>query len=653
MRDAIRARLRSETARRAGRISECFARASLAPEAAAFLRSLAEEPIAEAPDRGGAPAPHPIDRLAAAFRIAGLDLDLLFFAALAEEHEGLAGVLRHVHPRGEPRATPGLVVQVLGGRPEDRDAVREALEAGAAVRSGAVRLTGDAPFFERNLEIAPCLWSALYGIDAWPAQLRPLDAGAPAWDLPSQPEGAADAAGAARALTEEDARTLLVWGDTEEAARAFALALARRAGVSAACFQLAPHAPADAERLLSLHAVARGLVPLLGTPASPLDGPGRAELPAMADHPGPVVLCAQHGVLPARSRRPLLPLTVPALAPSERSALWRAALPELASEADAFAARYRLDAAGTAAIAADARCAAGLAGRAPRASDVSAAVSVRNAVAIPQGLRLVRPEATWDRLVLPADRAAQLREGVARLVHQPRVIDEWRFLDGRPGSRGVRMLFAGPPGTGKTLAAEVLARELGVDLLVVDVSRVVSKWIGETEKNLSAVFDAAEHAQAVLLFDEADALFGKRTEVSDAHDRYANLETAYLLSRVERFEGLAILTTNLRQNIDPAFLRRLEIVVDFQEPDVAERRALWRAHIPERAPLAPDLSLQELAALYPVVGGLIKNAAVAAGFLAASEQAPIGRRHVVRAIFREYEKSGRAFPGLPPGMTSF
>jgi SpoVK/Ycf46/Vps4 family AAA+-type ATPase len=215
------------------------------------------------------------------------------------------------------------------------------------------------------------------------------------------------------------------------------------------------------------------------------------------------------------------------------------------------------------------------------------------------------------------------------------------------------MLFAGPPGTGKTLSAEVLAGELGVDLLVVDVSRVVSKWIGETEKNLSSVFDAAERSQAVLVFDEADALFGKRTEVSDAHDRYANLETAYLLSRIEAFEGLVILTTNLRQNIDPAFLRRLEIVVDFSEPDVTERRVLWRRHIPEHAPLAPDLSLQELATLYPVVGGLIRNAAVAAGFLAASEQAPISRRHVIRAIFREYEKSGRAFPGLPPGMTTF
>jgi SpoVK/Ycf46/Vps4 family AAA+-type ATPase len=207
------------------------------------------------------------------------------------------------------------------------------------------------------------------------------------------------------------------------------------------------------------------------------------------------------------------------------------------------------------------------------------------------------------------------------------------------------MLFAGPPGTGKTLSAEVLAGALGADLLVVDVSRVVSKWIGETEKNLAEVFDAAERAQAVLFFDEADALFGRRTEVSDAHDRYANLETAYLLSRLERFEGLAVLATNLRQNIDPAFTRRLEFAVDYEEPSAAEREALWRCHLPERAPLAGDVDLAQLARLYPVVGGVIRNAATAAAFLAAAEGREISRRHLVAAIRREYEKSGRAFPG--------
>ncbi len=153
----------------------------------------------------------------------------------------------------------------------------------------------------------------------------------------------------------------------------------------------------------------------------------------------------------------------------------------------------------------------------------------------------------------------------------------------------------------------------------------------------------------MLLFDEADALFGKRTEVSDAHDRYANLETAYLLSRLEAFEGLAVLTTNLRANIDGAFLRRLEFVVDFEEPGQAEREALWRRHVPPGAPLAPDVRVGELAALYPVVGGVIRNAAVAAAFLAAAAGTAITRQHLVGALQREYEKTGRTFPGLAAG----
>jgi SpoVK/Ycf46/Vps4 family AAA+-type ATPase len=281
--------------------------------------------------------------------------------------------------------------------------------------------------------------------------------------------------------------------------------------------------------------------------------------------------------------------------------------------------------------------------------DVAASMRARSGLSLSAAVKLVRPIATWSDLVLPADHEEQLREDIDRLLHQARVLDDWGFLDGRPGARGDRMLFAGPPGTGKTLSAEVMAHALDVDLLVVDISRVVSKWIGETEKNLAEVFDAAEHAQAVLFFDEADALFGRRTEVSDAHDRYANLETAYLLSRLERFEGLAILATNLRQNLDPAFLRRLEIVVDFEAPGTEEREALWRCHVPGGAPLGPDVSLRELAAIYPVVGGLIRNAAVAAGFLAASAGTPIDRHHFMRAIRREYEKQGKPFPGAPPG----
>jgi SpoVK/Ycf46/Vps4 family AAA+-type ATPase len=352
----------------------------------------------------------------------------------------------------------------------------------------------------------------------------------------------------------------------------------------------------------------------------------------------------------ARGIRPVVTVNADRIPVAARQVIWRETLPELADQAPTLAARYQLEPSAAAAVASDVRTLAKFGRRPIGLEEIADSVRTRSSLEPSAGLKLVRPMAEWDQLVLPADRKSQLRESLERLRHQSRVFDEWKLLEGRPGRWGVRMLFAGPPGTGKTLSAEVLARALGVDLLTVDISRVVSKWIGETEKNLAAAFDAAERTQAVLLFDEADALFGKRTEVSDAHDRYANLETAYLLSRMERFEGLAILSTNLRQNIDPAFVRRLEFVVEFDEPSAAGRAALWQCHLPASAPLAPDVDLKELAALYPIVGGMIRNAAVAASFLAAAADSPIALGHLVRAVRREYEKSGKAFPGEPAGL---
>jgi SpoVK/Ycf46/Vps4 family AAA+-type ATPase len=286
-------------------------------------------------------------------------------------------------------------------------------------------------------------------------------------------------------------------------------------------------------------------------------------------------------------------------------------------------------------------------GETPTLESVAEAVRARGEIELGAGMSLVHPAMAWTDLVLRADRLAQLHEAVDRLRHQGVVFDDWGFPDRRAGARGIRLLFAGPPGTGKSLAAEAMASALGVDLLIVDLSRLVSKWLGETEKNLARVFARAERAQAVLLFDEADALFARRTEVSDAHDRYANLETAYLLSRLERFDGLAILATNLKEHIDPAFLRRLEFVIDFDEPGVAERELLWRTHIPAGAPLAADVALAELAELYPIVGGLIRNASLAAGFLATADGGRITQNHLLHAVRREYEKAGRAFPGVP------
>jgi SpoVK/Ycf46/Vps4 family AAA+-type ATPase len=233
------------------------------------------------------------------------------------------------------------------------------------------------------------------------------------------------------------------------------------------------------------------------------------------------------------------------------------------------------------------------------------------------------------------------------LDHQRLVLETWDLRHRAHAQHGARLLLTGPPGTGKSLAARAVATAARTDLLVVDVSRIVSKWLGETEKNLAAAFEAAERTQAVLMLDEADALFGTRTEISDAHDRYANLETAYLLARLDRFEGLAILTTNLRANIDPAFLRRVDYVVEFPLPDAVHRGRLWQRHLPTEV-LAEDVDIDALAGLYPVPGAWIRNVSVAAAFAAAADGGVVTQGQLLTAMRREYQKASLPFPGVPP-----
>ena len=207
--------------------------------------------------------------------------------------------------------------------------------------------------------------------------------------------------------------------------------------------------------------------------------------------------------------------------------------------------------------------------------------------------------------------------------------------------KGVTALFAGPSGTGKTMAAEIIANELGLDLYKIDLSGVVSKYIGETEKNLDRIFAAAENANAILFFDEADALFGKRSEVRDSHDRYANIEISYLLQKMEEYEGIAILATNLRQNLDESFVRRLAFTVHFPFPDEDSRRRIWAGIWPARTPLAPETDMDRLARRFKLSGGNIKNVALAAAFLAAGDGNLVTMEHLIHATRREYQKMGK------------
>jgi len=248
----------------------------------------------------------------------------------------------------------------------------------------------------------------------------------------------------------------------------------------------------------------------------------------------------------------------------------------------------------------------------------------------------ITPHATWSDLVLPAPQLAILHDTVRQVRHRNTVYEQWGFAGKSERGLGISALFAGESGTGKTLAAEVLAGELGLDLYRIDLSAVVSKYIGETEKNLEQLFAAAETSGAVLLFDEADALFGKRSEVKDSHDRYANIELAYLLQRMESYRGLSILTTNLKSSLDTAFLRRIRFVVQFPFPDVTQRTEIWRRIFPEALP-RDELKLDQLARLH-VSGGNIRNIALNAAFLAAEDGMPLSMLHLARAARTEYSK---------------
>ncbi len=251
----------------------------------------------------------------------------------------------------------------------------------------------------------------------------------------------------------------------------------------------------------------------------------------------------------------------------------------------------------------------------------------------------IEPGAGWDDLVLPAAQAQSMRRIAVHVRHRATVYDSWGFAAKSSRGLGISALFAGVSGTGKTMAAEVLANELGLDLYRIDLASVVSKYIGETEKNLRRVFDAAESSGAILLFDEADALFGKRSEVKDSHDRYANIEVSYLLQRMEAYRGLAILTTNLKSALDPAFLRRIRFVVQFPFPDASQRAEIWRRIFPASTP-TEGLDAWKLAKLN-VPGGNIRNIAVNAAFLAAQAGEPVQMRHVCEAARDEYSKLER------------
>jgi SpoVK/Ycf46/Vps4 family AAA+-type ATPase len=339
------------------------------------------------------------------------------------------------------------------------------------------------------------------------------------------------------------------------------------------------------------------------------------------------------------SSRPVVCVEMAPITITQRRELWKRAIPSAAdADTEFLASTYALapsmiDAVGRALAA---RCD----GR-PAADEVLASIEgvVDDRL---RGLadRIVTTQ-TWDDLVLPADQRVQVEEILARVRQRGRVYENWGFANKLGKGLGVTALLSGPPGTGKTMLAGLIAKELGLSLYQVDLSKMVSKWIGETEKNLARLFDAAEAGHAVLLFDEADSMFGKRTDVKSSNDRNANLEVNYLLQRIERFTGICILTSNHESSIDAAFRRRLAFHVRFETPDESEREHLWRALLPSGAPVANDVDFTALARRFDMAGGHIRNAVLRAAFLASDAGSSISMKQLWRSALAEYESLGK------------
>jgi hypothetical protein len=331
---------------------------------------------------------------------------------------------------------------------------------------------------------------------------------------------------------------------------------------------------------------------------------------------------------------------------SERAELWVLALEELAenlppNELETLAGQFVLTSGQIIAAASAAMSRAVQEGRKLLPADLYEAARLHSGHHLSELAQKIEPRYTWGDLVLPETPATMLRELVNMVRSRPLVLDTWGLGRKLTAGKGISALFTGPPGTGKTLAAQIMANELGIDLYRIDLSTVVSKYIGETEKNLERIFSEAQASNAILFFDEADAIFGKRSEVKDAHDRYANIEVGYLLQRMEGYDGIAILATNLRANLDEAFTRRLQFIIHFPFPEEEYRREIWRVLTPPDLPGADGLDYGLMAKRFKLTGGSIRNIIASAAFLAANDGGRVTMTHLMHGARREFQKMGK------------
>jgi ATPase family associated with various cellular activities (AAA)/Winged helix domain, variant len=580
----------------------------------------------------------PLAALAAALGLAPAEHDVLALAVCAELDPGFARLCAYLQDDAtRPHLSPRLAWDLLAPGERALGPATAQLTARGRLRSlGLVRIEGDGPWAARALRVDERVLAVITG-DFGPdprvaAAVEPLAAG----PLPARLDAAAGrAAGLAVAAAERGAPAVVALaGEATAPLHAVAAATAARLGLTACLLRperLHELATADAATLLEREAVICRLAYVLEEPLPVGWPPLQAQQILVAREP------------PAEGIGARVDVATPTHA--ERCNLLRRALGREVIDAatlERIAGQFPLAPETLAEAVASARAEAAHDGG-PLADAVWRACRIRARRRAPGLAAIVEPRRGWDDLVLPDPLVRRLEELAAQVAQRPVVYERWGFGERLGRGRGITALFAGPSGTGKTLAAEVLAGALRIDLQRIDLSGVVDKYIGETEKHLRAVFDAAERSGALLFFDEADALFGKRTDVRDSHDRYANIEVDYLLQRMEDYPGLAVLATNRKTALDPAFLRRLRFVLDFPFPDVVARRRIWEQAFPTRAPTA-DLDLDAIARL-ELSGGSIATVAVNAAFAAAGQDAPVGMGHVAEAARAELAKLERLVRG--------
>ena len=591
-----------------------------------------------------------IDLLAARFQLSAFERDVVLLCLAPELDPGFERIYAYVQDDAARRfATPHLALTVLATHP--RDAERVSFAPSAPLRRSrllTIDITPPGSLLSSPLRLDERIHDFLSGVNQLDPRFSGLLVRAPDVPLPScHRDLAAVLARQVSGAGMRRSNAINLVGSSDSGRLALARAACEHAGLG--LLVIAPRLlpTPGPERRESIALVDREAALLGSALYLDLDGLNDDDtqllVAALDAITGPLLIASPERL---SGDRPVIPIRIPRPDPASQAELWSDVLGEfgegLRTDIAAIVEQFDLGPSGIARAAAMAVAQAGLrTAPAPvvTAGDLWQACRQQSGPQVEHLARRIEPCYGWDDIVVPRDVGRQLREITTQVANRPQVYQDWGFGKKLSRGRGISALFSGASGVGKTMAAEILAGYLSLDLYRIDLAGVVSKYIGETEKNLRRVFDAAERSGAILFFDEADALFGKRSEVKDSHDRYANIEINYLLQRMEDYRGLAILATNMRSTMDAAFLRRLRFIVDFPFPDGMLRMEIWRRVFPTEAPLV-DLDFAALSRL-EIPGGNIRNIAVNAAFLAAADGGAITMEHVMGAARREYTKIDR------------